>query len=460
MAAITKKLTLSKNYAIVYKSSLKELSFYFYARRTPLNCTAVAKKPRHVLGFFDILRPAMNPARSSCEECGYVDPVSHIGLFISETLEVLFTSKKKLKKRQQNAIARLSTKIFDICLFHIPLAIGLLRATKNPKRFITERSEVIWKEAHQRNIPIEQITLFNKPTEWYRAKPLHTHWEYFLSLPIPGDLLSQNYEWMDDKLLFKQELAKTGVPTPQIASVTTLTHAENAFNSFSKPVIVKPRRGSRGRHTTTHIMTKDRLSKAFTSAQKLCYFVVIEQHLFGSVCRATVVDGVVVGFFQMDPPRVTGDGVHTVFELIQIKNSKKPSGVEDVMWNTDTAKFIESWGYTKDSILATGEVLDLLKQTGRFVGGYTKELLEEVHPKLLNHISNAAKVVDAPVIGFDLIIKDPTKDPDTQTWGFIEANSLPYIDRHHNAREGKQQNVAGKVWDLWNKPARDTALKK
>lgn len=391
------------------------------------------------------------PIKSTCKDCGYVDPVSHIGLFLSETLDVLLTAKRPPRESPKVERRAILDTIFNLFIFTIPLFLGFMQGEKNPARFVTERSEVVWKEAKRRGIPIEQIQLFGKATEWYRAQPLGQKWEYFLSLPIPDPLLAKDFSWMDDKTLFKQELAKEAIPVPISHSVTTLAEAEKVFGGMQKPVIIKPRRGSRARHTTTYISTQKELQRAFRSAQQLCYFVVVEQHLFGSVCRATAVNGTVVGFFQMDPPRITGDGIHTIKELIALKNKNKNAGVEDITWTEEIEQFVENLGYTKESVLETKKTIDLLKQTGRFVGGYTKEILEEVHPKLLVYIEHATKVLDIPVVGFDLIIADPTSDPDTQTWGFIEANSLPYIDRHHNAREGKKVNVAGYVWDLWKK---------
>ena len=65
-----------------------------------------------------------------------------------------------------------------------------------------------------------------------------------------------------------------------------------------------------------------------------------------------------------------------------------------------------------------------------------------------------SRLISAPVLGFDLIIKDPTLDPDTMKWGIIECNSLPFIDLHYFALEGTPINLAEKVWDLWSIPSR------
>mgnify|MGYP006366473691 FL=1 len=76
-------------------------------------------------------------------------------------------------------------------------------------------------------------------------------------------------------------------------------------------------------------------------------------------------------------------------------------------------------------------------------------MLPEVHPKMHSIFKKAGEIVSVPVAGFDLIIEDPSSDPDTQNWGIIECNSLPFIDLHYFALEGEPVNVATFIWDLW-----------
>jgi cyanophycin synthetase len=86
----------------------------------------------------------------------------------------------------------------------------------------------------------------------------------------------------------------------------------------------------------------------------------VEEHLFGSVYRATVIDGVLVGFFRGDPPNITGDGTHSILELIELKNAVRHERLEAIRITDDTRSFIERKGYTALSILPKGEVLGRL----------------------------------------------------------------------------------------------------
>jgi cyanophycin synthetase len=309
----------------------------------------------------------------------------------------------------------------------------------------------VWEEALRRNIKMEQLVVFGSYTELYRAH-IADRWEYFESIPVPAWLESGKASLIDDKFLIKMHLRTNGVPTPRTISVRTESEALSAFRELGTTAAVKPRAGSRGRHTTTNIRREEELLIAFRLAKKLCRYVAIEEHLSGSVCRATLVGGTLAGFLQADPPRVVGDGHRTIRELVAERNTERPDRVQEIVLGEEHERFLARQGYSLDSIPSTGVRIDLTHRTGRLFGGETRELLDTVHPKMRAYLERAAQLLQAPVVGLDLIIEDPESDPDTQRWGIIEANSLPYIDLHYLPLHGAPSNVASAVWDLWEKP--------
>jgi D-alanine-D-alanine ligase-like ATP-grasp enzyme len=144
-----------------------------------------------------------------------------------------------------------------------------------------------------------------------------------------------------------------------------------------------------------------------------------------------------------------GDGVSTVDELVAAANKKKPERVRDIVLSEVHLQQIARQGYTRTSVLPKGISLPLVHWRGRLFGGRTREMPNEIHPILRAQIEKAARITKQPTIGFDLIIKDPTFDPDTQEWGIVEANTLPFIDLHYWPLYGEPTNVAAAVWDLW-----------
>jgi D-alanine-D-alanine ligase-like ATP-grasp enzyme len=180
-------------------------------------------------------------------------------------------------------------------------------------------------------------------------------------------------------------------------------------------------------------------------------FVVVEEHLYGSVYRGTYIGGEIVGVLRGDPPRVTGDGVATIEKLIAEKNQLRPERVKEFLVKDVVHTFLEKQGYTLETVLPKGKTIDLIEKIGLSYGGDACEELPITHPKLLAELKRAGDILNAPVIGFDFISEDITKDPSTVRWGIIEANSMPFIDLHHDPRTGTPINAAAKVWDLWDK---------
>ncbi|MEK7509793.1 MAG: hypothetical protein AAB605_03715 [Patescibacteria group bacterium] len=398
--------------------------------------------------------PKQYPTRDAvvCQACGN-SPTNHVITYCSATIDIwqgmivralshyrFFRPLDHFVRRFSHALER-----FNFRLWH---RLGLINYNSDPTRAKTYRSQVVWEEARRRGIPMEQLVFWGAYTDIYRAHM--GEWIYFESLPIPHHLEQSALQWIDDKLLLYRILHSEGIPVPSSVSVTSARGACAAFAQLQGMIVVKPRSGSRGRHTTTRIATEEEVVSAFRSAQRLCRYVLISRHLQGSVCRGTVVNGKLVGFFQADPARVTGDGVSTIQELVRMKNTSRHERVHELILNEGHADFVRRLGYRFDSVIEKGKVIDLSHWTGRILGGETRELLETVHPALKAHLERAAQVLQVPVVGFDLIIENPEAHPDTQEWGIIEANSLPFIDLHYLPLYGTPSNVASHVWDLWN----------
>lgn len=340
------------------------------------------------------------------------------------------------------------TDFVEKMLFELSALVYLATWNDDVGKALTGRSKLIWEEANKRGIKMQQVKVFGKPIESYRAI-IKGKKVYFQSLPIPPWLKQKGYLWLDDKYLLHEALAKAGINAPKSYKVSNFKEAKDAFGKLTKPVIIKPKNGSRGRHTTTNINTESELKDAFNLSRQITLSTVIQEHLFGSVYRATVINNELVGFFRADPPQITGDGVSTISLLIENKNKNKPDRIGDITVNDDLTTFIKRQGYTLESILEKDKTINLSAKTGRLYGGYTEEMLPKVHPKLKDIMSRAGAVVEAPIIGFDLIIGDPTTDPMNQRWGIIECNSLPFIDLHYFALVGKPVNLAENIWDLW-----------
>lgn len=310
------------------------------------------------------------------------------------------------------------------------------------------RAKVLWEEARQRGIRMEVLKIFGKTVDFYRAD-INGKKIMFSGLPRPNGSDPKALFWMDDKYILKKRLLKAGLPVAKGGSYSSFRKLRNDFDLLYKPVIIKPRLGSRGRHTTTFVYNREQLRKAYKIAKQLCHWVIMEEHLSGSVYRGTVINGKLVGVLGGDPPRVTGDGVSNIRQLIEIKNSMRDIKVSEIECNDVMLSFLGRSGYNPATVLPAGETIDLSEKIGIAYGGSSYEIIKTTHSKIKTAIERAAKVVGDPIMGFDFIIHDPTKDPENQKWGIIECNGMPFIDLHYNPLYGQSINVAKYVWDLF-----------
>lgn len=85
----------------------------------------------------------------------------------------------------------------------------------------------------------------------------------------------------------------------------------------------------------------------------------MEEHLIGSVYRGTMIDGKFTGNLRGDPPRVTGDGKHTIRELIEIKNQYKHPEIHDVIIKPQMEIFLARNNRSLEDILPSGKTIDL-----------------------------------------------------------------------------------------------------
>ncbi len=324
--------------------------------------------------------------------------------------------------------------------------IGVLKINTDSTKTVNQRGKVLWEEAARRDILMHNFFIFGKPVDLYGAK-VSGKKVYFNGLPRPKRTQKDSEWWADDKFVLKQVLQKAGLPAARGGSYSSYTSLLQKFHELDKPVIIKPRLGSRGRHTTTHINTEEELKKAFVKAKQLCHWVILEEHLVGSVYRGTMIGGVLAGVLRGDPPRVTGDGVHTITELVGQKNENRHLAVCEVGISAEHINFLRRLGLSPDSVLPTGETIDLLDKIGVHYGGGAAEVTSATNQEIKDILERAARTVGDPLIGFDFIVEHINQDPAKQKWGIIEANALPFINLHYNPIEGETNNVAKLLWD-------------
>jgi hypothetical protein len=193
------------------------------------------------------------------------------------------------------------------------------------------------------------------------------------------------------------------------------------------------------------------MSIAWTKSHVIAHHIVVEEQLYGKVCRATLINAKLVGFVAFSHPEVVGNGEDTIEKLIVQKNERRNKRFQSEL-STDNPDvyLLREHGYTIQTVLAKDHLFSLKQRAGWMYGGDDREMLNDVHPQLTKVLERAAELCNAQLIAFDVIIEDPEADPAPQKWGIIEANSVPYIEVHSEAMSGERVNVALQLWNLWS----------
>ncbi|MBP9732293.1 MAG: hypothetical protein KBD29_02425 [Candidatus Magasanikbacteria bacterium] len=385
-----------------------------------------------------------------CLYCGN-NPIHHRLAWFSQSFVIIMNPVGKIISGGflSRALSHFSQWFFQ-ATFTILDLFGAIEENTDKNKVVSDRGRALWDEAEVRGLSFKSFIVWNKPVDIYEVR-IKGKKIRFNGLPRPPHNESGSDWWLDDKAALKKKLQKAGIPVPNGGAFTRYEPLRKMFKTLRKPVIIKPRIGSRGRHTTTHISNEEELKQAFDRAKQLCHWVVMEEHLVGSVYRGTMIDGKFAGNLRGEPPRITGDGVHTIEELVAIKNANRHPEVKEVKLSDTHTEFLARTKKKLTDILPDGQRIDILEKIGTSYGGFRAEVTESTHPEIKRILEAAAAIVQDPMIGFDFIIEDTTCSPHEQVWGIIECNGVPFVDLHHYPLEGKPNPVAKHIWDYVEK---------
>ncbi len=384
----------------------------------------------------------------SCPDCGSA-PTNHkiawLSVFIGSFIWPF--QEKIMPKLSPQFVERAS-----IPLTRIAQLLHLGKTTYAPDDTDNWRTRALWDEANIRGIKMEEFHLLGIGNDLFIAK-WHEKKRCFDGLPRPYGEESQALSWMDDKEIMRKKFTEAGIPVAPGGVAWSREEADALFCKLEKPLIVKPKIGSRSRHTTTHISDIETFRLACKKAWQLSPWILIEEELEGPVFRGTLVSQKVVAVMRRDPACVIGDGTHTVRELAEIEN-KRPERQGPLFHHvpengSDAEKDLERQGVTWDSIPKKNEIICLAMKTSRGVGGATTDVTDEVHPDNIELLEKVGHLLKDSLVGIDFIMKDISVSWKEQKHaGIIECNSMPFIDLHHYPLNGKPRNIAGIIWDL------------
>ena len=243
------------------------------------------------------------------------------------------------------------------------------------------------------------------------------------------------------------------VPYHEVFRLDDLDRAEAFLRRHPKGCVVKPANGtSSGQGVTTHILTRHEVRKAAILASLYDSELLIESMIPGESYRLLVLDRKVIHAVCRRGPRLVGDGISSVAELIRAENERLTERGEDILGTDRDCRFtLDYQNLTLSSIPSMGQgfvvqsVNDSRQRRVEVRTVYNEAVTDLVCDAMKKNAEAAAECLRSRFIGVDFITKDPTVPLEESGGAIIEANTTPGLHHHYDLRREKYPEPALRV---------------
>lgn len=257
-----------------------------------------------------------------------------------------------------------------------------------------------------------------------------------------------------NKHLTKQLLMDNNIPVPYGDVAYTEESAVAIADEIGFPVVVKPYNGNQGKGVSINLRSEHEVRIAYKEALKFSSAVIVERYITGRDYRILVIGGKVAAVAERRPPFVTGDGVHTIKELVDMENNNPLRGDDHekpltrIKLDNVTKHVLSRYGVNEEYIPASGEKIVLRDNGNLSTGGTARDCTDEIHPYNCHIAVKAARIIGLDIAGIDITAEDISIPLDQTNGALIEVNAAPGLRMHLYPTEGRRRNIAGDILDM------------
>jgi cyanophycin synthetase len=328
--------------------------------------------------------------------------------------------------------------------YDLDAALEELRDTARHYAIGTSTGAVI-NAAHKRGIPSLRLT--------DEANLFQLGWgakQKRLQATITGATNNIAVGIASDKQLTKTLLDQAGCPVPAGETVTTLAQAQRVARRIGT-VTIKPLDANQGKGVTTTCSTPEEVERAFEFARKYGRHVIVEEYLRGRDYRVLVTGRKVAAASWRRPPHVTGSGIHSIRELVEIENRNPARGdghtniLTKIPLDDIALQVLARQGYDFDSIPPEGESVDLRGNANLSTGGTAEDVTDLLPEETRDICIRAARTIGLDVAGIDIVCQDIAQPLREQRGGIIEVNAAPGIRMHQYPSRGTPRDAGAAI---------------
>jgi len=259
----------------------------------------------------------------------------------------------------------------------------------------------------------------------------HCRWlesSYTEQTPVIGTRIAR------DKFRTAQVLRQFGLPAPTHARATSAQQAVQIARQIGYPVVVKPADRDQGLGVAADLRDDLAVVSAFHHASRHSNNILVEKHADGHDYRLTVLHGRLLKAVIRRPAGVTGDGTHSVAQLVAIDSGDASArevrlahGRAALALDAEALDLLTQNGMSADTVVPEGQFVSLRRRANAAVGGTPFKLTQAIHPDNQRLAERAALALGLDIAGVDLIMADISRSWFETGALICEVNGQPQI---------------------------------
>lgn len=304
-------------------------------------------------------------------------------------------------------------------------------------------TQILIREARKRKVNVEILDRHNNFILLSRGRKQ----EYVQQATKTSKDSLITYLIMGNKKITKQILAENFIKVPWGESFINKMVAKEAYGRFfNLKIVIKP--------TTTNYGVgisfinpgdlksyKTAVDEAFKHDQS----IVVEEFIEGREYRFLTINYKTISVLKRIPANVTGDGGHSISELIDLKNEDAHyyKFFNDYILRKGAVErqHLKEQGLSLSSVPKKGKTIFLRTNSNVSTGGDPVDCTDEISENYKKIAEKAARIVKAKICGIDMIIGK-------NNYAIIELNFNPALQMHEYPVKGKARPAARAVLNL------------
>lgn len=256
-----------------------------------------------------------------------------------------------------------------------------------------------------------------------------------------------------DKQLTKMLLKNQNIPVPEGQEVHNVIDLLQEGERIGYPLVLKPRYGSKGDGVILNIRDEKKLIQSYKKIKDEFGDVIIEKYIEGKEYRVCIVDYNVVAVSLRLPPCITGDGIHSIKELIMKLNEDDLRGYDHekpltkVKIDDELVTYLLDKNLTLNTILKDNEKINLRDNANLSTGGIAIDYTDKISEINKKICIRAARAVGLDICGIDIKINDISESI-LEKGAVMEVNAAPGIRMHIYPSKGERRDVGEAILGL------------